>query len=659
MRFRQVHLDFHTSELIEGIGSRFSKENFQQMLRLGHVDSITIFSKCHHGWAYHPSDANETHPHLRFDLLGAMIDAAHEIDIKTPVYLSAGLDEKLARKHPEWLLRNKDESTPWVGDFFHPGYHTFCLNSPYLDILIDQIKEVVSRYDVDGIFLDIVSVRECYCQNCVGDLIAAGKDPRDRTDVLQLSERVYALYTRRVREAIDSIRPGVKIFHNGGHIKHGRRDLAAMNSHIEMESLPTGQWGYDHFPLSVRYVQGLGMEYLGMTGKFHKAWGEFGGYKHPNALRYEASLAIANGAKCSIGDQLHPSGLMDEATYTLIGAAYSEVEEKEPWCDNVCSVADVALLTLESLGDPLMEEGELLSRKRSDIGAMRMLQEGKYLFDIVDMQSDFEKYKVVVLPDKVTIGSELKQKLDRFILGGGKVLASGISGLDTALGGFALDFGITYQGRNSLKPSYFRPQFELSSLQESAFVIYSEGQNIALSGATMLGSCENAYFNRDLFAFCSHAHTPCSNEYASAGMTINQNGAYIAWNIFEEYGIHGSLIAKEMFVCAMDALLKDRKTISIKLGAQGIVTLMHQPKNNRYINHILYAAPVSRGDSIGVIEDIVPIYNIPVAVRIGKTVGQVYLAPQMQPLEFSCEDGVVRYTVPKLECHQMVVMEYS
>ena len=61
--------------------------------RAGHVDSITVFSKCHHGWAYHPSEANEMHPHLSFDLLGEMIVAAHEIDVKTPVYLSAGLDE--------------------------------------------------------------------------------------------------------------------------------------------------------------------------------------------------------------------------------------------------------------------------------------------------------------------------------------------------------------------------------------------------------------------------------------------------------------------------------------------------------------------------------------------------------------------------------------
>ena len=76
MRFRQVHLDFHTSEAIPEIGKHFRKEQFQAMLKKGHVDSITIFSKCHHGWAYHPSEANETHPGLDFDLLGAMIEAA-------------------------------------------------------------------------------------------------------------------------------------------------------------------------------------------------------------------------------------------------------------------------------------------------------------------------------------------------------------------------------------------------------------------------------------------------------------------------------------------------------------------------------------------------------------------------------------------------------
>ena len=61
LRFRQVHLDFHTSGLIDGIGSRFDKRQFQEALKVGHVNSITIFSKCHHGYSYHAKDQ----PHIK------------------------------------------------------------------------------------------------------------------------------------------------------------------------------------------------------------------------------------------------------------------------------------------------------------------------------------------------------------------------------------------------------------------------------------------------------------------------------------------------------------------------------------------------------------------------------------------------------------------
>lgn len=387
MRFRQIHLDFHTSELIPGIGKRFDKKQFQKMLQLGRVDSITVFSKCHHGWAYHPTKANEIHPHLDFDLLGAMIEAAHEIGVNTPVYLSAGLDEKLARRKPQWLIRDKDEKTNWAPDFLTPGYHQFCMNTPYLDVLIAQIEEVVQNYDADGIFLDIVGVRACYCQSCIASARAEGYDPRDEEAMLKIWERTYARYAEKTNEAVHKHKPGLPVFHNNGHIRRGRRDLVHMNTHLELESLPTGGWGYDHFPLSARYAQTLGMEFLGMTGKFHTSWGEFGGFKHPNALIYETSLSLANGAHCSIGDQLHPEGQMDEATYTLIGKAYAEVEKKEPWCTNVKSVADVALLSLESCDThSIMHAGEWTSL--SDSGVIRMLLEGKYLFDVVDTEAD-------------------------------------------------------------------------------------------------------------------------------------------------------------------------------------------------------------------------------------------------------------------------------
>ncbi|ETT56387.1 hypothetical protein C162_01769 [Paenibacillus sp. FSL R7-269] len=661
MRFRQVHLDFHTSEAIPGIGRDFSRAQFQSMLRTGHVDSVTVFSKCHHGWAYHPSEANEMHPELTFDLLGEMIEAAHEIGVRTPVYLSAGLDEKLARRHPEWLIRDAEDRTRWVKDFMTPGYHEFCMNTPYLDILLAQIHEAASRYDADGIFLDIVGCRKCRCQYCVTALRAAGQDPRDEAAVIALGEQTYLNYARRVRETLDAVKPGLPVYHNNGHQQRGRRDLVQVNSHLELESLPTGGWGYDHFPLSARYAQTLGMEFLGMTGKFHTSWGEFGGYKHPNALRFETALSLAHGARCSIGDQLHPSGLMDEATYALIGAAYSEVEAKEEWCSGVTAVADIAVLSLEAAREACpggqARRGE---HNLADAGVVRMLTEGHYLYDIVDTFSDFSAYKVLILPDEVSVWPELADAIESFTAGGGKVLVTGCSGLNLAGDAFALDLGITWLGENPYQPAYFKPYFTPGALLPASFVMYGEGQLIELQEGQgeALGHLENPYFNRDVFTFCSHQHTPGAMENNGPGMAQSRGGIYIAWKVFSEYAEAGSLILKELVLHALSRLLP-QPSLRTNLPARGITTLQYQQAEQRYVNHLLYAAPSLKG-RIEVIEDLVPLHDITVSLRLPSPgpVHRVYLAPAMTELPFTFnQDSEITYTLPYLENHQMVVVE--
>lgn len=659
MKYRQVHLDFHTSEKIDGIGEKFDKEQFQNALKEGCIDSITLFSKCHHGWAYHPSKTNEMHPNLLFDLLGKQIEAAHEIGVKTPVYLSAGFDEKIAHRHPEWLVRMKDDAMIWTKSFLEPGYHKLCINSPYLDYLLNQIKEVCEVYAADGIFLDIAGVQPCYCKYCRETMEQEGMDPLKEEEVLALAEKVYANYTKRVRETIDSVKPGLPVFHNGGHIRRGRRDLAHMNTHLELESLPTGGWGYDHFPLSAAYARTLGLEYLGMTGKFHTSWGEFGGFKHPNALRYEVSLSAANGAGCSIGDQLHPSGEMDRATYKLIGQAYRELKEKEPWLTDAQNIADVAVLSVESL---LEKKGTLKEKTavEPDIGAVRILLEGHYLFHVIDTEEEFEKYKVIILPDIVLLEEELTNKLKQYVKQGGKILATGKSGLDSSETKFELDFGVSYLGENQYCPDYFRPDFPLPDWDNAAFVMYSKGYNIKNQSGKELGSRENPYFNRTASAFCSHMHTPGRNEKAGPGMVWGNHGIYISWEVFSDYTVKGSLILKRMVQYALDCLLQNKKTIKTTLPAQGIVTLAKQKK--RYIAHMLYGIPVRRGMNTEVIEDIQPLYQVEAQLNINelikKPIKQVYLAPQNTDIEYTIENEVVHITVPRIDIHQMIVFEF-
>ncbi len=652
MRFRQVHLDFHTSEKIIGIGERFSKEQFQRALKLGHIDSITVFSKCHHGYAFHPSKANEMHPHLNFDLLKAQIEAAHEIGVKTPVYLSAGNDERLAKKHPEWLLHNINYACD--KDFSEAAYHPLCMNTPYLDCLLAQIKEVLENYDADGIFLDIVGVRMCQCDNCKKSMKEKGLNPENTEDILKLGEEVYANYLKRVRETVDSVRPGLPVFHNGGHIRHGRRDLAFGNTHLELESLPTGGWGYDHFPISASYVRNLGMEYLGMTGKFHTNWGEFGGFKHPNALMYEVALNAAFGAKTSVGDQMNPDGYMDLTTYKLIGKAFEQLEEKEQWITDVTPVCDIAVLSLESSLNESGSSRDGIDLTDTDTGVGRILLEGKYLFDIIDSECDISKYKVLILPDAIRMNSKMKEKVDAFVRNGGKLLATGDSAISED-GKFLYDFGAKVIGESEFNPSYIRPLWD--NEEESDYIMYSGCKKVKIENGREFAKMIEPYFNRTPEHFCSHQHSPSSKEEGGTGMCMGDNGIYIPWKIFEDYARMGELIAKRTVVFALDMLLGEEKSIKTNLGSMGIVTLQEQKQENRFIAHMLYAVPTKRGKNIEIIEDLYPVYDIELSVKLPKDVKRVYLAPENKEIPFENNNGNINVRIDKVHCHQMVVFD--
>lgn len=654
LRFRQIHLDFHTSEAIPGVGKDWDKKHFQEMLKLGHVDSINIFGKCHHGWCYFNTETPlaRRHPSLNFDLLGAMIEACREIDVKCPVYISAGLDEQIARTHTEWLRRSVDGSTTWAG-WLQAGYHVLCMRTPYLDYLVAQTEEVCRKYRPDGLWMDIVGVNDCACTTCVAEMVRRGLDPLNEADRLTLGRETYLNYARRINSAARAIAPDVMICHNAGHILRGERELADLHTHFELESLPTGGWGYDHFPMSARYVQNLmGKEFLGMSGKFHTSWGEFGGYKHPNALRFESALALANGGKFCVGDQMHPYGRLDRATYSLIGKAYSEVEQKQAWCDDVEAISDIAILSVEAE----TRRGGAMQHNNADEGAVRVMQQSHFLYDVIDRDAEFGKYAVIVLPDAIGVDEPLKARLNTYLAGGGKILATGMSAVDETTGEFVLPFGARRTGIGQYKPTYIAPRFELAEWDPAAFVVYSEMQTIEPTGAEVLADRQDPFFNRAWNHFCSHQHAPSTMKNAGAAIVKTANTVYIAFPAFSLYYDLGQAALREIIATSLRSLL-ERPTLATNLPSLGIQTVQRQREKNRTVVHLLYASPVKRGANIEVLEDLIPVRDVDVALRSAKQPARVYLAPQMTDLPFTYAGGIVKTRVPEFTCHQMVVVE--
>lgn len=643
MRKRQVHLDFHTNGTLP-VGKNFSKEQFQAALKAGHVDSITVFSKCHHGWSYHPTEANEMHPGLDFDLLGAQLEACKEIDVNAPVYISAGYDEKEFVKRPEWRWRHSPDKKECEEYENEVHFHALCFNTGYLDFLCGHIEEVMQKYNPCGIFLDIIAPRICYCDKCVADMKALGMDIGNEADRQKFAFMTLNKYIAATNAAVRKYSDTATVFHNSGHIPKGDYEFIEANTHLELESLPTGGWGYDHFPLSAAYVRTLeGAEYLGMTGKFHQSWGEFGGFKHPNALIYETSLSVANGAGCSIGDQMHPLGEMNEATYGLIGKAYSLIEEKEPWLDGAVNVADIAVLSEESV------TGNRDSK--ADIGANRMLLEKGYLYNFVDTKTDISGYKVLILPDMKDIPDEMIEKIKAFAANGGKVIASGDALVKN--GGFFLDPGAEYAGKNELAPTYLIPCYETAN-GVTEYVMRCDFNKITVTDGKVFANMQNPYFNRTLERFCSHMHAPNNPESTCPGAVIKGNVAYIGWDVFGAYARLGHIYFKELFAFVINEMLGDDATACAYVPDRAVMTYTRQAKEGRNIMHLLYAHTTVRGENTEVIEDTVPLYNVECSVKCSEKPSEIKLVPSGEKLDFEYADDRAYFTVPKVDIHQMV-----
>lgn len=585
------------------------------------------------------------HPNLSFDLLGAQLEACREIGVRAPVYISAGFDEKDANEHHDWLLRNKNDYDK-EPDFSHPGYHLMCLNTPYLDKLLAEIEEVMQIYNPCEIFLDILDERMCWCDKCRADMTALGLDFNSDDDVREFGKKVYRNYLDKVEAVIHKCNPSTSIFHNFGRICKGRHDLYDTQVHLEIESLPTGGWGYDHFPMSASYSRTMREDYLGMTGKFHRTWGEFGGFKHPNALRYETALSLSQGAGCSIGDQMHPNGQLNKSTYGLIGKAYAEVEEKEPWCKGAKNIVDIGVLCSEIIR-PRSNESTY-----ADIGANRILIETNRLYNFIDTDEDFSKYKLLILPDYWQIDAELKKKLDEYLANGGKLLLSGKSGTDEN-NEFCFDTGIKFMGKNEFRPTYFIPEFDtVNGMTE--YIMRAEGYRFENVDAEIIANGQNPYFNRTAEHFCSHQHAPNDDSLTYPTVSIKGNIAYIGWEVFFGYGEFGDLHSKELVDHVIKRLMGDSFTISATIPDRGVVTLLQQ--GDRKIVHLLFAHTSHRGRDVEVIEDTVPLYNVQVSVKCDKP-SKVLLVPQGQELDFGYENETLSFTVPEVNIHQMISVE--
>lgn len=672
LRYRQIHLDFHTSEQIVGIGAEFDADAWAQMLVDAHVNSITCFARCHHGMIYYDTARNpeRRHPHMTRNLLAEQITAAHARDIRVPIYTTIQWDYFTAQEHPEWVQVTPEGAIVGQKPYEAGFYARLCVNTPYVDFLKAHITEMFDVLPaVDGFFFDIVGDQDCSCAVCRREMLERGFDPSDEQSRRAFGRQVINRFKRELSAHVGQYSSQATIFYNAGHIGPRHWEVQEEYSHWELESLPSGGWGYMHFPLAQRYARTLGNDCLGMTGKFHTSWGDFHSYKNEAALQFECFHMLAANAKCSIGDQLHPTGRLDRATYDLVGSVYAEVEKKEPWCVGAKPVTEIGLFTPEEF------TGQRLTPET--MGAIRMLQEGGHQFDILDSRSDFSPYRLIILPDIAPLSPRLAAKVEAYIAVGGRLIASFEAGLtpdgeDFALSAWGVrktgdgprdESGELVRGRNFPKGDYVDYLLAEGALarglRQTEYVMYMRGLPIAAGeDAEVLASVVPSYFDRDWRHFCSHRQTPSTGEMAGPAVTRTGNVIYFAHPIFRQYNQNAPRWCKLLLLNALDLLLPD--PLLRHQGPSSLLTAINdQEEQNRWVVHLLHYIPERRGLDFDVIEDVIPLHDLAVSLNVPGPVASIRTAPEGQELQFVAVGGRVNFLLPRLNGHQMVEVKLS
>ncbi|HZV72234.1 MAG TPA: alpha-amylase family protein [Conexibacter sp.] len=673
--WRKIHYDFQIDAPSSDVGADFDADAFVATLRRAHVDGIVVFAKNTYGWCFYPSALGPVHPSLAEpDLLGKQVAACRAAGIKVYAYYAYAWDELVAAAHPEWLVWKRDRTThlPPLGE--QPMWSALCIAHPeLLERAIAHTDEVLAHCEVDGMWYDMVYPigGECFCWRCLQELREAGLDPLDRAVQRRRTGELHDALLRRLTDHVRAVRPDAQVdFNTQACIGLGER-LDAIDN-VDIEALPTGGWGYAYFPIHARYARTFGVSVYGMSGRFHKAWGDYGGLKHPTQLRTELAGIVALGVRCDIGDQALPGAQPDPATYATIGEAYAEIAQLEPWLEGAVAVSEAAIVVdgppLSHLAALDPDDSVFPSTHAAGIGGMaKLLTERHIQFDVVETSAEIERYRLLVLPDSLAVDDALAARLNAHLAAGGAVIAAHravrLAPAEDELWPQALRGAL--RGPSPFQPAFTRLDGELAAqLPRYAgyeFALYGETDRWELAegdGVAIDGRLSEATYQRWQEGWQS-APPAIRTDHA----TVVHAGrlAAFAFPLGASYFTHGYWFYRELLGRMLDRVLPE-PLVRTSAPQSAEVTVTHQvaaaEHGERWIAHVVNYSPMRRSEGgIEYLEDPIPLHDVELALALDVPIARAYDA--RTGAELALERSGERWvaTVPVVPVAATVVFE--
>ena len=370
-------------------------------------------------------------PFLKGDSLQEIIAACHRADIRVNARTDfSKVRRPIYEQYPEWAyVSRKGEVVDYNGDV------AVCINGEYQQkYALEIIRELLESHDFDGIFFNMGGFQTrdysgnyygpCHCANCqrrFGEMFGLELPAAEEMGnpvfrkYAAFKDRCLREHHEKVESFIRQLRPDICIANH----RESRRGFIRQESNTAIERpLPHWQysasdntrWATSSFPQMVS--SNTTVDFIDFP------------YRHaavsPEQQRLRLAQNLANGGSLDFYLIGRLDNHEDRSGFAGVKEIFGYHAANEAQYADLRSCADVALLN-----GPHANQGEFR-------GWFRTLVENHFLFDTlmteVALELPLEKYRALVAPDLQAVSDELAARIDRFVEGGGLLIASGRSG---------------------------------------------------------------------------------------------------------------------------------------------------------------------------------------------------------------------------------------
>lgn len=629
------------------------------------------------------------------DLLGEAVQAAHDEGMRFVARVDFSLaDDSVFLRHPDWFVRDPAGEPLLIGEP-RPGHwsklYSTCPNGPYRNdaVAFPVLREIVTKYPVDGLFINAAHFRPCWCGTCRRLYHAAfdaelpvaedWDDPNWRRWIEWRYDRLAANFGAMYR-VLDETRPGMFWTSEFGAITSPRpwqsgHDLVRLAENCTLLTTGSGDniaagrpptWLPAVHAKFARAVMGTRVPWATVHPTPGLVWRHTG---LPEAeLRLWLAQVNAHGAYAWHAITGLPERHQDRRNLPIHAEFNEFVKEHERYFVDAQPVTPIALLWSRRALERYGRDNPVERWQEEFFGFCDALITHHLPFTIIPDEfltdEQLSAYQVLVMPNAACLSSNEAAAISRFVEGRGGLVASYASGLYDEAGTprtetlLAETLGVTYTGHelHGLVASYMRVEDAAHSLvagleetdfipNEFSTVLVEPGKN-SRSILTLVPG----------FAPASGVGTP--PERASIPVprttmplaTVRDRCVYfaneigrLAWRF--KLPDHADLI-----VNAVRTALPEELPVEV-IAPHGVQLSLFQQEERLLIHLVNAGADRPRAD-------VVPIHDIQILLHCDVAAGSTARALSMEqelPLERTA--SVLTMTLPRLETWEIIALE--